>query len=177
MAFLARGVYWLFGEGRFDLAVGPLKKAHQMSRNSGFFAFKYARALATTGRVDEACAVIDHIVENSVDLWLWFAPFFKHALRNEKAKAFQVMTPDRKASALSDQTLAWHLASGYSLLGENEQALECLERSVDLGFINYPFFSGIDPFLSGIRHEPRFHQLMEKTKRIWEAFPDYPELS
>jgi hypothetical protein len=87
------------------------------------------------------------------------------------------MTPERKAAALKDPTVAWHLASGYTLLCENELALDCLEKSVELGFINYPLFSELDPLLAGIRQEPRFHQLMEKTKRIWEAFPDPPDPS
>ncbi|MFC1575898.1 hypothetical protein ACFL5A_04575 [Gemmatimonadota bacterium] len=170
----SQGFYWLVGEGKPELAVEPLRRAHEMAPSGGLFAFKYARALATTGEVEEACKVIDHIVENAGDLWVWFAPFFKHALRKERDEAHGVMTPERREMALHDPTLAWHSATGYALLGENDLALQCLEKSVDLAFINYPFLSEFDPLLEGIRQEPRFQKLMEKTKGIWEVFPDHP---
>jgi tetratricopeptide (TPR) repeat protein len=173
----SRGWYWLFGEGRPDLAVEPLRKAYEMSPGSGFYAFKYARALASTGQINEACTVIDHIGETGDDLWVWVSPFFKYALRNDREKAFETMTPERRITALKDPTVAWHLASGYALLGENELALDCLETSVEKGFINYPLFSELDPLISGIRHEPRFQRLMEKTRRIWGAFPEHPKPS
>jgi hypothetical protein len=39
-----------------------------------------------------------------------------------------------------------------------------------MGWINYPYLSEIDPWLQGIRGEPRFEQLMQRVKREWEEF-------
>lgn len=45
----------------------------------------------------------------------------------------------------------------------------CLKHMIR-GFINYPFFSKIDPFLENIRGDERFKKLIERVKREWENF-------
>jgi hypothetical protein len=45
-----------------------------------------------------------------------------------------------------------------------------LEHAVNLGYIDYPWFSKIDPYLENIRGEPRFKKLMERIKHEWENF-------
>ena len=42
--------------------------------------------------------------------------------------------------------------------------------SVDLGNINYPLFSELDPWLENIRGEERFKELMVRVKHQWENF-------
>jgi non-specific serine/threonine protein kinase len=58
----------------------------------------------------------------------------------------------------------------FSLINEKEKALDYLNHALDRGFINYPFFSNIDPFLENIRGEERFKKLMERVKYEWENF-------
>jgi hypothetical protein len=36
--------------------------------------------------------------------------------------------------------------------------------------INYPFLEQHEPFLSSIRSEPRFRELMEHARQRWNAF-------
>jgi hypothetical protein len=54
--------------------------------------------------------------------------------------------------------------------GESEEAVEWLEHGVDLGAINYPFLSLLDPYLENLRGDSRFNDLMVRVKREWEAF-------
>jgi hypothetical protein len=77
---------------------------------------------------------------------------------------------EMKAVAARDITFSWLTAIGYAILQERKQALDWLEVAVNLGFINYPFLSELDPFLETIRGEERFRKLMEKVKRDWEKF-------
>jgi hypothetical protein len=56
------------------------------------------------------------------------------------------------------------------LIGEKNEAIDLLERATKDIFINYPFFSKIDPFLENIRGEERFKKLMEQVKYEWENF-------
>lgn len=65
--------------------------------------------------------------------------------------------------------LAWHMAVGYSLVGEVDRALAWLDRAVNLGLIHYPFLM-TDPLLARIRGEPGFTQVAERVKRAWETF-------
>lgn len=62
------------------------------------------------------------------------------------------------------------MAECDALIGEKDEAITSLEYAVNLGSVNYPFFSEIDPFLKNIRSEKRFKKLMERVKQEWENF-------
>jgi len=49
-------------------------------------------------------------------------------------------------------------------------AMEWLEHSVNLGFINYPYLNEYCVFLKSIRSEERFEKLMVRVKYEWENF-------
>ncbi len=63
-----------------------------------------------------------------------------------------------------DAALAHNLACCYALLGENEKALQYVERSLALGSC---LFLG-DEDLKSLREEPRFRQLSEEAVRLLE---------
>ena len=60
--------------------------------------------------------------------------------------------------------------SDFAMLNAKEEALDWLKHAIDIGFIPYPFFSRIDPFLNNIRGEERFKKLMKRVKKEWENF-------
>jgi len=64
----------------------------------------------------------------------------------------------------------WPAAEIYVLNGETQEALKWLERGLEMGCINYPFLSKLDPYLEKIRSEERFQKLMERVKYEWERF-------
>jgi len=173
-ASFTEGIYWMMGEGRSDLAVEPLRRAHRMSPKSGIFAFKYARALASAGRMDEAFEALNH-TQNRTDGFAGFGPIFSTALLGDKTATLEALTPEFEATVLVDETTSWHLATTYSLIGEPDEAVRCLSRAVELGFFNYPLLAEKDPLLEGIRGEAAFQELMVKVKGIWERFPEPAE--
>ena len=61
-------------------------------------------------------------------------------------------------------------ASFFAILGDFDTSLDWLEHSFDRGFINYPWMSQHDPFLTKMRGNPRYDQLMERVKHEWENF-------
>ena len=89
---------------------------------------------------------------------------------SEKDKALQVLTKPRREIMWNDLEGPWLMAGFFSLLDEKTEALSWLERATARGWINYPLFCRMDPFLAGIRDEPRFQKLMERIKPEWENF-------
>ena len=45
-----------------------------------------------------------------------------------------------------------------------------MENDVNLGFVNYPYLSELNPLLVEIRGGRRFELLMERVKQEWEHF-------
>jgi len=55
------------------------------------------------------------------------------------------------------------------MIGQHADAFRLLRRSVDLGFINFPFLAEHDPFLADLRRDPGFTALLAEVKPRWEA--------
>jgi hypothetical protein len=43
---------------------------------------------------------------------------------------------------------------------------------IELGVFNYPFLAQHEPFLRPLHGEPRFHELLERARKKWDAFED-----
>ncbi len=71
---------------------------------------------------------------------------------------------DLKLAALSpqDELVHYNLACSYSLLSRHSEALDALERSIDLGYNDLAHLLQ-DEDLMALDSEPRFHEL---TKRL-----------
>lgn len=63
------------------------------------------------------------------------------------------------------------IGQAYAMAGDVPQAVHWIGVAVDRGFINYPFLSQHDPFLSALAGEPAWDALLETVRRRWEAFP------
>jgi hypothetical protein len=72
--------------------------------------------------------------------------------------------------AMLDKEFSSWLAAGFSYCGQTEEALHWLANSIELGFVNYHFFSAVDPFLARMRGEPRFEALMQRAREKQRSF-------
>ncbi len=96
--------------------------------------------------------------------------FFTHVVNKRKEQALKVLSEETIHFVWNDPDLPQLVAGWYSSMDENEEALKYLEHAIGKGFINYPFFSEVDPFISKIRNVKPFKKLMEKLKYQWENF-------
>jgi TolB-like protein/Flp pilus assembly protein TadD len=161
--------YPLVTEGQFDSAVEAYFKMYEMDPESPIFRWFYAWALIFAKNNSEAFRIIDRLVEDSPDtIFASYGLLFKYALSDKKEDALKIITPKTKAASKGTEYGSRAIAEGYAILGEKEMAIDWLENSINCGFINYPFYAEIDPFLINIRKEDRFKKLMERIKYEWE---------
>jgi len=147
---------------RRSVDVDPTNPSHRMM---------HAWALAANGRRDDAATLLDAVTHDAEQMtWARLAPAMAAALRGDRAGVLQCMTAELRTAAASDDIFSWWSADCFALVGEAEAALDYLESAVRLGFINYPFLTEHEPFLSSIRGDPRFGRLMENVRSAWAAF-------
>jgi len=160
-----------FYDGQYDLALEPISRFYHTNTENPAARFYYAWTLAYHNKLDEAFSIIDRSAKATPDnLMTKQGLLLKYALLKDKEKVFQEMTPDFQKTCKRDFEWSHTVAVMLALLDAKEEAVDWLENSVNLGFINYPLLAERDPFLENIREEKRFKKLMERVKYEWEHF-------
>jgi tetratricopeptide (TPR) repeat protein len=160
-----------FYDGRFDLALEPLRKAFQMDPENASIQMYYASSLARNNQVDDAISIIDRMVKASPKGFLAKSmQMLKLALLNNRDAVLREMTLDSQKNIKKEgSNWAYWVAVPLALIGAKKKALDWLEYGLNW-FFNYPLLAEKDPFLANIRGEPRFQKLMERVKYEWEHF-------
>ena len=131
----------------------------------------HAQTLAANGRQDEAIAILHRVASDAPSMaWAQLAAALGFALEGKREQVVRAITPDLRDAAQWDDVFSWWMADSFALVGETEAALDAVERMIALGIINYPFLAEYEPFLSGIRPEPRFRKLMDHARQRWNSF-------
>jgi DNA-binding SARP family transcriptional activator len=102
----------------------------------------------------------------------WLATFegMVHARRGQRDLALQCVHRALGSPRSFGHThhTYYDIACIHAVLGETDQAMAWLERSVNTGFACWPFFR-LDPYLERLRGEPAFRQLVADLEQTYSA--------
>ena len=163
LSFLARTMHgWvLLHAKKFELAIAELHKALELHPE---FVLTYSilgQTCAAHGRTSEATVAIHKAVELSGRApWTLATLGYGYALTGQPEKARQVLA-ELEQRAKQDYVSPWWLAFIHMSLGDQDLALECLERAYET-HDNWLMFTKSHFGFDRLHAEPRFQELLRK---------------
>jgi predicted Zn-dependent protease len=158
-------------DGNYVEAMSWTQRAVEVDPDNPTLRMLHAQALAANGRQAEAIDMLHQVASKAESMaWARLADALAFGLEGNREQVLNVVTADIREAAQWDDIFSWWMADSFALVGETDAALASVERMIALGIINYPFLSEYEPFLSNIRSEPRFGQLMDTARERWNAF-------
>ena len=132
---------------------------------------RLAEFLYYEGKLDEAAQTVDRAVqleEGSSDAGALFEAAVVHAARREPEKINPKLLRYRPEQ-ITDGDYAYYLGGTYALLGNREQSLVWLKRTVELGDVNYEWFQR-DKNFDSLRGDPEYQAIMAGVKQRWQEY-------
>jgi len=168
----------LLYSGRGDEAEAEMRQVVAQNPNQFKALAYFGMMLYYQGKIDEAKTTLDHAVQlwrGSSDITPPVMAGFLFASLKQRDKIVPIIF-QRKPEQSFDGDEAYWISGVYSLLGEKQPALTWLKRTVELGNVNYPWFSR-DKNLDGLRSDPSFQAIMGDARKRFEAYKsEFPPL-
>jgi eukaryotic-like serine/threonine-protein kinase len=156
--------------GRHAEAATAARRAIAMAPAASMLHVIAAWQITEAGAAAEGCELLGRAGASlaGTPLGRW-ALFLKHAREGDADGALAQVDPEFERAMQRNEFSAHAVAQGYALLGLADDALRWLRVAIDGGFINYPYTTAHDPFVAGLRGDPRFQRLMADVRPRWEA--------
>jgi serine/threonine protein kinase/lipopolysaccharide biosynthesis regulator YciM len=125
------------------------------------------------GKLDEAESVLERAVRlggGTSDLTAVMAAAFLYASRHQRDKIDGRIFRFRPQQVIDGDQAYW-LGGVYAMLGDKQQALEWLNRTVELGNVNYPWFER-DKNYDSLRGDAEYQAIMARIRQRWQAYKD-----
>ncbi len=123
------------------------------------------------GKFDEAEGNLERAVRlsgKSSDYTAGIMAAFLYASRNQRNKIDQRIFQTRPEQVLDGDQAYW-TGGVYALLGDRQDAMAFLRRTVELGNLCYPWFQR-DKNYDSLRSDPEYQAIMGDVKKRWEAY-------
>ncbi len=133
-----------------------------------------ALALVGLGRSGEAAALLREVDKGALPkLYRLYVQGTLGLIEGNRAQALDSMRLLTHSSSMRDPCGWYYAARALAYLGDQEVALESLERSVSGGFVCVPWLVR-DPWIDSVRHRPEFRALLGEAeashRRAADAF-------
>jgi hypothetical protein len=128
--------------------------------------------LAYAGRLDEAKINFEQVAKTKAVPISDLSSLFCRAMEGDRRRVQELLTENTRLqeAAKTDEWFPNFIAACLTHVGNNDGALEWLERAIAWGFSNHRFLSEHSRFLAPLRGDPRFEALMERAREKERAF-------
>jgi serine/threonine protein kinase len=167
------GLSYMLG-GDAEGALRSHRRAVELDPRSTICRFCAGVALTAAGHEDEAADQFDWLERQPADDHLAVVGVrFRRGLTGDRAAVLAPFGATERAMAESDEYWSYLTAASYALVGEEDQALSWLEHTVRVrGWVDYVYFTRHDRFLTSLRPNRRFQELMASARERYERFTD-----
>jgi TolB-like protein len=147
---------------RYPEAIAQARKTIELDPTYYLSHQDLAQALELSGHLDEAIAEYEKPHGPSHEPYVLAFRAHVYGIKGDRAKALQLVNEMKE---LARHSYVW--PSGFALaylgLGDNEQAMDWLERSYEQKEYEMMALLKLHPMLDPLRGEPRFERLVEKV--------------
>ncbi len=136
-----------------------------------FSFYSLANVLAHAGRIDETASLRESV--HALAPGRMFANIgnvYERAESGDVDGVRAALTPELKELSTWHLGVAGDLASACAIAGATEEALDLLERAIDLGWFSPEFWNRHDASFEYLRGNEQFERLMEKARERAAAF-------
>lgn len=169
LALLVAGHHKLVSR-QYEAALAAFQQATELEPD-----FIHARVIGSAyvyswqGRPERAIEELETLTESdSHEPLVAMARILVCALRSDLEGLRQALSEAAVERVWVDPEGPYFISSAFALAGDAGHALRWLEHAVERGWVNYPLFAEIDPHFAELREEPRFQQLLDRVRRLWE---------
>ncbi len=135
--------------GDFEGGLEAARRMLELDPSSPNSKLTVVLALYHLGRHDEAEELCrDMVAEPDSDLNTFFMGVLRAMWRSDTAEIERLLAGPYLDMGKWDQEVALFIAQAYAVVGKASEALDWLETAVDLGVINYSYFTEHDPALA-----------------------------
>ena len=123
------------------------------------------------GKLDEAQPYLDRAVRlapDSSDGTAQALAGFLYASRRQREKIDAGLLRYRPGQVIDGDAAYW-IGGIHALLGDRDQALAWLKRTVELGDMNYPWFER-DKNYDSLRSDPEYKSIMAGVRQRWQTY-------
>jgi serine/threonine-protein kinase len=153
----------------YDRALAELARARTVEPEHPLVKTFTAVVLFNQDRVEEAQTLLEDVQRQNPH-FDGVQPLVAWCLsaRGAHEQARALITDRVRETAAADHDIAFWLASFYGMEEMVDEGVEWAVRSVRLGNENYPLFAGSHK-LDSLRRDPRFVELLDELKQLWQA--------
>ncbi|WP_260703850.1 serine/threonine-protein kinase [Edaphobacter flagellatus] len=164
------GLLSLMG-GEFADALPSFDDAIRLDSSNAMLLWCRGQILALLRRDEDAIAQFRAIDEmHPGHFFSQLGIVMQAALTGDRDSLDRSLTQELSQIAECDPHYSWNIAQCYAILGDEQHAVEWLEKARLKGFINYPMISRWDPLLASIRKSAGFDDLIDRVREQWENF-------
>jgi serine/threonine protein kinase/TolB-like protein/Flp pilus assembly protein TadD len=147
--------------GRYDEALETAVRARDLDSDSYFPYLLSGWAFAELGQYETAVEAFNNARALGCDCLSDLG--YVHAVSGRRAEALTLLETLEANMRREEASAPYDIAVVYAGLGDREQALDWLERTVESGAPGLGIYLGIDLRLRSLHEEPRFQALLEEV--------------